>query len=68
MRTNIEINDELMSRAMAVSGLTTKRDVVEQAMAEFVDNRTRKNLAELKGKIRFAEGYDHKALRTGNAA
>jgi Arc/MetJ family transcription regulator len=31
MRTNIEIDDELMRQALAASGLRTKRAVVEEA-------------------------------------
>lgn len=32
MRTNIEIDDELMNQALQVSGLKTKRAVVEEAL------------------------------------
>jgi len=63
MRTNIVINDELMSRAIAVSGLKTKREVVETAISEFIENRTRKDLSDLKGKIKFVPDYDYKSLR-----
>lgn len=65
MRTNIVIDDEIMRTAMEVSGITTKKGVVEQAIKEFVANRTRKNLRDLRGKIRFADGFDYKALRKG---
>jgi len=65
VRTNIVINDELMSKAIAVSGLKTKREVVEKAISEFVEKRTRKDLSELKGKIKFANNYDYKSLREG---
>ena len=63
MRTNIVIDDEIMRTAMEVSGIRTKKGVVEQALREFVENRTRKNLAELRGKIRFADGYDYTSHR-----
>lgn len=65
MRTNIVIDDELMAQAMTLSGLRTKREVVERAISEFIENRKRKDLSALKGKVRFAEGYDYKALRAG---
>lgn len=65
MRTNIVIDDDTMRTAMEVSGIRTKKGVVEQAMREFVANRTRKNLADLRGQIRFADGYDHTAHRKG---
>lgn len=63
MRTNIVIDDELMRTAMEVSGIRTKKDVVEQAMREFVANRKKKDLRDLRGKIRFADGYDYKEQR-----
>jgi len=63
MRTNIYINDEIMQRAMNISGLKTKKDVVEKALLEFVSNRSRKDLSDLRGKIKFSDGYDYKTLR-----
>ena len=65
MRTNIIIDDETMHKAMEVSGLKTKKEVVDLALKELIATRSRKNLSELKGKITFAEGYDYKALREG---
>jgi len=65
MRTNINLNDDLISRAMAASGLSTKTDVVEAALREFVERRERKDLRELFGEIQFADGYDYKAAREG---
>jgi Arc/MetJ family transcription regulator len=50
MRTNIEIDDELMSRAMQATGLPTKRATVEEALRLLVRLRGQaKALAELKG-------------------
>jgi len=63
MRTNIMIDDELIDQAMRISGLSTKKDVVAIALKEFVERRSRKDLADLHGKICFAEGYDYKAMR-----
>jgi Arc/MetJ family transcription regulator len=65
MRTNIFIDDEIISRAMDISGIKTKKDVVNRALHEFVLNNSKKNLLELKGQIRFSDGYDYKALREG---
>jgi Arc/MetJ family transcription regulator len=50
MRTNIEIDDELLSQAMTATGLSTKRATVEEGLRLLV--RVRKQaraLAELKG-------------------
>jgi Arc/MetJ family transcription regulator len=65
MRTNIVIDDKLMEEAMRVSGLSTKKEVVDRALSEFVERHTRKDLRELMGKIQFADNYDYKAMRKG---
>ncbi len=65
MRTNIVIDDNLMEQAMRLSGSSTKKDAVERALLEFVQRRTRKDLAELQGKIKFADDYDYKTKREG---
>jgi Arc/MetJ family transcription regulator len=63
MRTNIVIDDGLMKEALTLSKLRTKRDVVHRALEEYVQDLKRKHLRDLRGKIRFADGYDYKALR-----
>ncbi|MCR3921275.1 MAG: type II toxin-antitoxin system VapB family antitoxin [Firmicutes bacterium] len=65
MRTNIVIDDNLIEQAMRVSGLTTKKDVVDRALVEFVQRHTRMDLNELQGKIKFADDYDYKSMRKG---
>ena len=67
MRTNIFIDDDLMERAIRVSGLKTKKEIMEQAIREFIERRTRKDLSDLKGNVQFADGYDYKAAREGKA-
>lgn len=50
MRTNIEIDDELMSEAMAALGAKTKRETVELALQNAVRLRRQvKALKALKG-------------------
>jgi Arc/MetJ family transcription regulator len=50
MRTNIEIDDELLSQAMAAAGLPTKRATVEEGLRLLVRVRKQtKALKELKG-------------------
>jgi Arc/MetJ family transcription regulator len=50
MRTNIEIDDELLSQAMTAAGLSTKRATVEKGLRLLVRVRKQaKALAELKG-------------------
>ncbi len=63
MRTNIILNDELLKKAMEIAGVKTKKEAVEIALKEFVENHSRKKLSELRGKISFAEDYDYKEMR-----
>src|SRR5437763_16879647 len=50
MRTNIEIDDELLSQAMTATGLATKRATVEEGLRLLVRLRKQtKALAELNG-------------------
>jgi hypothetical protein len=49
MRTNIEIDDELMQKAMAASDATTKKAVVEEALRLFVDIKGQGAIRELWG-------------------
>lgn len=56
----IDIDKELLRKAMEISGTRTEKDVVAQAVEEYVNVRTRKDLRELVGKIRFADGYEPK--------
>jgi Arc/MetJ family transcription regulator len=40
MRTNIEIDDALMMRALELSGLPTKKAAVEEALKAFIETFT----------------------------
>ena len=50
MRTNIELDDELLAEAMEATGLPTKRATVEEALRKLVQqHRQRQALKELDG-------------------
>ena len=50
MRTNIDIDDELLAKAMAVTGQTTKKGAVESALRDVVRrHELKKALDELWG-------------------
>lgn len=51
MRTNIVIDDELMSEAMRVSGAKTKRETVEVALRELVAAERRLRVLDLVGRV-----------------
>jgi Arc/MetJ family transcription regulator len=51
MRTNVVIDDNLMSRAMRTSGCRTKRSAIESGLRLLVQVNSQKKLRALKGKI-----------------
>jgi Arc/MetJ family transcription regulator len=63
MRTNIVIDDELLNEAFSVSNAKTKKDLIHEALWEFVRLKKRKDMTELAGAISFHKNYDHKKLR-----
>ena len=63
MRTNIVIDDQLMEEALKLSRFKTKKELVHKALEEFIQNRKRRDLRELKGKVQFDEKYNYKELR-----
>jgi Arc/MetJ family transcription regulator len=65
MRTNIVLDDRLVKEALKLTRVKTKKELVNQALKEFVENRKRLNLMDLFGKIEFAKNYNYKALRIG---
>lgn len=66
MRTNVVLDDELVREAMALSQVKTKRDLVDQALREFVAFRKRLDVRELRGSGLIDEAYDYKALRAAH--
>lgn len=63
MRTNIVLDDKLVKEAFKYSKVKTKKDLVETALKEFVENHRRMDIRELRGKIAFQSNYDYKSLR-----
>ena len=51
MRTNVVIDDKLMSRALRSSGCRTKRSAIESGLHLLVQVNSQKKLRTLKGKI-----------------
>ncbi len=63
MRTNVEIDQDLLQEAQRLSGIKTKDVLVHRALLEFVANRKRLDPRELEGSNLLDPEYDHKALR-----
>jgi Arc/MetJ family transcription regulator len=62
MRTNIDIDDDLMAQTMAATGAKTKKAAVEEAMREFVrfekQRKGQTGLRALRGKVEWIGDLD----------
>ncbi len=67
MRTNIVLDDDLLREAFRYARVKTKRELVQQALREFIEQHRRLDVRELRGRVRIRRGYDHKKLRAGAA-
>ena len=64
MRTNIVIDDDLMMNALKVTGLKTKKEVVEQALKLIILRQKQQSIRGLRGKIKWEGNLDE--MRTNN--
>jgi len=53
MRTNIEIDDALMREARRLTGIKTKREMVDLALREVVARHRRLGILELRGRVQW---------------
>lgn len=54
MRTNLVIDDELMRDALRVTGLKTKREVVDLALRTLVKLKSQQKVTKLRGRMAWA--------------
>ena len=51
MRTNIDLDDQLITKALKYSEFTTKKDVVNAALHDFVEKYAKLELLKMKGSM-----------------
>ena len=52
-QTNVIIDDELIDPGLAITGLKTRRALIDHALREFVRHKAQKKILELKGEINW---------------
>ena len=62
MRTNIEIDDNLMRDVLKATGLKTKREAVELGLKTLVRLRKQENIRNFRGKLNWEGDLD--SMRT----
>jgi len=63
MATNLALDDKLVAEAKRLGKHRTKRDAVNEAIAEYVARRRRRKVLDLFGKMDWDPDYDYKAER-----
>jgi len=63
MVPDLDIEPELLDRALALSGTRTREEAVTLALQEFIGRRQRATVVESFGTLDWDEGYDHRADR-----
>ena len=58
MRTNIVIDDQLMQDSLKVTGLKTKRDVVELGLRTLLRLRQQEEIRRFRGKLHWEGDLD----------
>jgi hypothetical protein len=64
MATNLDLDPELLDRALAVSGEKTKKAAVTLALEEFIARREQRKILELFQSLDWDPAYDYKAERS----
>lgn len=63
MRTNIVLDSKLVEEASKLTGIKTKKDLINEALKVLIRQKSRKSLLDLFGKIEFADSYNYKKMR-----
>jgi Arc/MetJ family transcription regulator len=63
MPTNLAIDDDLLEEALKLGGRRSKRETVNEALAEYVQRRKRRGFVKLFGTVDFRPEWDYKQAR-----
>ena len=58
MRTNIEIDDDLMANAMKAAGRKTKKETVEEGLKLLIRLKAQQGIHALRGKLEWSGDID----------
>ena len=63
MATNLQIDDELIARAVKLGHHRTKKAAVTQALTDYIHHHEQEKILSLFGSVDYAPGYDYKKQR-----
>lgn len=64
MRTNIVLDEKLVKEAFRYAHVSTKKELIDLALREYVENHRRKDIRDLRGKVKIDDKYNYKSSRS----
>ena len=64
MATNLDLDPDLLDRALSISGERTKKAAVTRALQEFIARREQARVEELFAQLEWDPHFDYKAERS----
>ena len=64
MATNLGIDEKLLNEAFKVGGHKTKKDTINEALAEYIQRRKQLEIVSLFGKIEYDKASSYKKGRS----
>ena len=58
MKTNVDLDEQLVEKAKRVTGLKTKKELVNHALSELVRKKDQKQVLSLRGKVSWVGNLD----------
>ena len=63
MATNLQLDDDLIQRAVALGKHRSKKAAVTQALTEYIRHLEQQKILDLFGTVAYEPGYDYKRQR-----
>ncbi len=63
MATNLQIDDELIQKAVRLGGHKTKKSAVSKALMEYIQNLEQEKILSTFGTVEYDPEYDYKSQR-----
>jgi Arc/MetJ family transcription regulator len=63
MRTNVVLDSKLVEEAFRHAKVATKKELIDLALREFIENHKRRNVLQLRGKVKLDPNCDYKSSR-----
>ena len=63
MATNLQLDDNLIEKAVKLGGHKTKKDAVSKALVEYIQNLEQEKILSVFGTIDYDPEYDYKKQR-----